>query len=84
MVASTPGAKLPTTEARPVASSTATENGMNQPRSSSDEQRPDPNESGALKAWTTPELVVMDVVDATRSGDVPRTHAEDIFYERIS
>ncbi len=61
---------------------------MDRPQNPSDEQRPDSSESGTapapLKAWTTPELVAMDMVDATRSGDVPRTHVEDIFYERTS
>jgi hypothetical protein len=61
---------------------------MDQPKKISGEQLPALDEAGGTRprrrAWTTPELIKMDVVDATRNGDVNRTHAEDVFYRLIS
>jgi hypothetical protein len=61
---------------------------MDQPKKHSGEQPPALDETGSAgarrRAWTTPELIKMDVVDSTRAGNVDRTHAEDVFYRLIS
>jgi hypothetical protein len=61
---------------------------MDQPKKISGEQLPaldEPGRTGARRrAWRTPELIRMDLVDSTRDGDVDRTHAEDVFYRLIS
>lgn len=53
---------------------------MDQPKKISAEQLPPFDEAGGTgarrRAWTTPELIKMDIVDSTRDGNVPRTHAE--------